>query len=267
MWSAFKAHWLTIAISYFCLPIADYLIYSNYGRAKASEWIWPTVMTQVFPITAIGIFATIFFVFLVAPYSLYRKKCELVEDLSSELQILKKSDISILFDINDARCAPDVTHEPTTLQSAAAAVMYPQMVQSGRFFRQICIVIENTSANQIDNVEIYCEEISVVQKSPEAYSLLPAGDFRAIHLCPGEPFRQGIIRETIDKSDQGTILSKQIEVTLPYKGESRALKGSEFLLKVLIVGRTLYRPKRCSYKFGDRDGELFFEENHDAPNS
>ena len=217
MWSVLKPYWIAIALSYVCLPIADYFIYSNYGRAKASEWTWSTAMTQVFPTTAVGIVVTIFIVLLVAPYWLYRKKCELVEDLSSDLQMLKKSDISILFDINDARCAPGVTHEPTTLQSAAAAVMYPQMVQSGRFFRQICIVIENTSANQIDNVEIYCEEISVAQKSPEVYLLLPAGDFRAINLCPGEPFRQGIIREIIDKSDQGTILSRQIEVTLPYK--------------------------------------------------
>jgi hypothetical protein len=190
---------------------------------------------------------------IVAAYYTWKKAYD-------ELVQMKTPDISVLFDANDLRCRPPVFCQTAT---NPAAVLYPTTPRAGIYIQQACIVAENISSIQIDHVEFYCEEIRVVKPTPETYVVRPAGSERPIYLCPGEPIVQGIIREIVERGDNGVVSSKRIDLTLPYKPHRQDLKGSEFLVRVLIVGKNLYKPKRQTYRFGDRDGTLIFEEHSD----
>jgi hypothetical protein len=181
-----------------------------------------------------------------------------------ELAALKSADISVRFDCDDARCSPPSTSQP---HNEAAAKLWPNMNSAVTTFQQKCVMLTNTSGIPIDQVEIYSEEILVARASPGVYSLIVQGIHnRPILLCPGEAYRQGIIREIVDRDGQGKA-TKRIELTLPLKHHPMNLNGAEFIVKVLVVGRNMHKPKRCCYRFGDRDGELFFEESQEVINS
>lgn len=75
-WEWLRSFWMPIVIGYGCLPIADLLIYYTSGRQLASDWVWSSAMTQVFPVTIIGLILTLVFVFIISPYRLYRKTLE-----------------------------------------------------------------------------------------------------------------------------------------------------------------------------------------------
>ena len=75
-WEWLKSFWMPVVIGYGCLPIADLLIYYTSGRQLASDWVWSSAMTQVFPLTIIGLIFTLVFVFIISPYLLHRKTLE-----------------------------------------------------------------------------------------------------------------------------------------------------------------------------------------------
>jgi hypothetical protein len=64
---------MPIVIGYVCLPIADLLIYYTSGRELASDWVWSSAMTQVFPVTIIGLILTLVFVFIISPFLFHRR--------------------------------------------------------------------------------------------------------------------------------------------------------------------------------------------------
>jgi hypothetical protein len=72
-WEWLKSFWLPIVIGYGCLPIADLLIYYTFGRKSASDWVWSSAMTQVFPLTIIGLTLTLVFVFIISPFLFHGK--------------------------------------------------------------------------------------------------------------------------------------------------------------------------------------------------
>lgn len=186
------------------------------------------------------------------------------QSVYDEVAAIKSADVSVRFDCDDARCSPPRIFQP---HNDAADKLWPTMNSAGTTFQQKCVMLTNTGGIPIDEVEIYSEEILVARASPDVYSLVVQGSHKhPILLCPGEPFRQGIIREIVDRDGQGKA-TKRIELTLPLKHHSMKLNGAEFTVKVLVVGRNMHKPKRCCYRFGDRDGELFFEESQEVINS
>jgi len=52
------------------------MIYRASGRKLASDWVWSSAMTQVFPLTIVGLILTLIFVFIISPYLLHRKTLE-----------------------------------------------------------------------------------------------------------------------------------------------------------------------------------------------
>lgn len=171
-----------------------------------------------------------------------------------ELAKLETRDISVVYDPNDGHCMPPVVFQPTR---NLATLMYGES-NSGTYLQQVCIRLTNVGGDTIDDVEIYLEKISVTRSVPEIYSVsMGKENKRPITLHAGEPFRQGIIREIVSE-----ISGKEIEITLPLKYQAMDLKGSEFVVDILVVGRQMNKPKRHSYRFGDNNGALFFEEIH-----
>ena len=85
-WNHLRNIWGQIVLGYLGLPVADLLIYFTSGRKLASDWVWSSAMTQVFPLTIIGLIITLFVIVAVSPYLLHR---QLLGESKGQLQGLE----------------------------------------------------------------------------------------------------------------------------------------------------------------------------------
>ena len=111
-WKQVEGHWKSVIICYLCIPIADFFLFYQQGRAKASEWTFSSFMTQAFPLTVIGIIGTVIYLFLIAPYHLHRQlKDKLDEALLNIDRISNQPALQIEF---DPKSCVEVTQIPGT---------------------------------------------------------------------------------------------------------------------------------------------------------
>jgi hypothetical protein len=122
----------------------------------------------------------------------------------------------------------------------------------------------NESAISIPGVEMFFEDFQVLTPQPESYMILFAGGLHPITLTPYEEFPAGVIREIVERDTAnmlyGGVTSKRIEVHAYSRLPRSPGKGKEFLVTLRVRGELTLPSLPKSYIFGDRDGQLFFEE-------
>lgn len=131
---------------------------------------------------------------------------------------------------------------------------------------QCRVRLVNESADPMPGMDMLYVDFQVLTPEPEAYTVSFEGVRAPATLTPLEDHPAGVILEIVART-RGNILyggvdEKRIVVQAFSPLPRQPVKGKEFLITLRAQGeRTVPSPPK-TYKFGDRDGKLFFEEYH-----
>lgn len=124
---------------------------------------------------------------------------------------------------------------------------------------QYRIRIVNDTAILIKNVEVYCESCEILGNTAPDFLLIFGGGRYPQNIAPHGKLHVGIVRTIIEKLYDGVIEGRRIEIQIPSRPHKANIHGKEFSIAVTIEADNAV-PVHKNYRFGDRNGEFYFEE-------
>ena len=184
-----------------------------------------------FAVFAAVFIGTVFVGFVTAPYWIMQEIRVEKDSLQSQIDTYRTKKIELIYREADNRHL--FTDEDRTIA---------------------CIKVQNCSGETIDDIDIYCEG-GIPRVEGEDVLGIEAGNRSVpLHLSPGEYIYKIII--AMHCSPYQT----NYRVLVPYRSsQDGILRGSEFSIKIVAVGRQVHTPTRIWLNCGQRNGSFYAE--------
>lgn len=262
-WNHLRNIWGQIVLGYLGLPVADLLIYFTSGRKLASDWVWSSAMTQVFPLTIIGLIVTLFVIVAISPYLLHR---QLLAERNGQLQGLelelteKKGQVA------------ELTRRAiiATVREGDNRYLYAREHESGghvvgrEYVGRFSVGVAPDRARTVENVNVEIKDISMCGTDFRNVKLRFDGQVQAgpVDINPGETKFITIVGFT----DRGR---NDDPITIRHAGQdgygglvSTVPKANRYVAKIYITGRDM-RLLPFHIAFGVERGEFYLSQVDD----
>jgi hypothetical protein len=120
------------------------------------------------------------------------------------------------------------------------------------------ISLRNIGLTSVRNVEVYCCGLDTIRTNANPYNIVYTQGELPRKLDPGVPLWVGIVRQVTAKPPDSD-LERRFEIQIPKKVLLPTPPGNEFLITLLVSGEDT-APQNRTFRFGEKNGRLFFEE-------